>query len=229
MSRRYFRAESRFLERWLPAVQLPNASLQESRILSLARRLLPSVRPEVDEAHAERPPTPPSNPCYLSCDYPVATTHLLCGADWAQQFSSAPEVKDSCWDGSIITSTQLVAQTLTENACPLTTERRPRPFAPNQGTLSASDQPPATITKGFSCTDDTDCADRNQWCDPKAGDSPATNGWGRCVNGRDAGPFDITPVPANGLSLKSVLLQSDAGCWFGFECQSGQCSVRHCR
>jgi hypothetical protein len=122
-----------------------------------------------------------------------------------------------------------LSATATSAACPVINELRPRPFSPNQGAWSSSDQPPATVTRGFSCTDDTDCVDRNQWCDPKAGDYPATNGWGRCVDGRDAGPFDTTQLPNLGLSVTSVFLGADAGCSFGFECMTGECASGRCR
>jgi hypothetical protein len=180
-------------------------------------------------AHAEPPPGIPNNPCYLSCDEPIATTNPLCGLDWTQAFTSKPSVRDSCWDGSLVVVSALTSARKSPAACAAGPDTRPRPFAPNTGSWSSTDVPLPSPTRDFSCTHDTDCADRNQRCDPTAGSFPATNGWGRCVDAADAGAVNVTPIPVKGLELKGAGRPAGAACWLGYQCGSGLCAAQRCR
>ena len=74
-----------------------------------------------------------------------------------------------------------------------------------------------------SCTLDTDCPDRNQVCDPKAGDYPGVNGWGRCV---DAVPFvdaGVAPLLPSATFIVDAGADGGAPCALGYECLSGRC------
>ncbi len=176
--------------------------------------------------HAEAPASPPSNPCYLTCDNVVVHASALCGADWSQLATNDPVVHDSCWDGSMTVFTQLV-QAERDRATCANDDRTPRPWAPNFGAWASSETAPATLPLGYSCTNDTDCPDRNQRCDPHAGDYPGVNGWGRCVAAA-APAVDVTPLEATGTQLAHGAAPDGNPCWFGYDCASGHCRQLQC-
>ncbi len=182
------------------------------------------------ESHSEAPETPPSNPCYLSCDNPVVHASKRCGADWSQLLaSSAPSVRDACWDGSIVIFTTLVAAKHATSAGDCADEdHRPRPWAPNTGAWGDFASRPSTLPRGYSCTDDTDCPDRNQRCDPKAGNYPGLNGWGRCVDLSPSPGVEVREWPAPGTRSVTFGLDAGAGCLFGYDCAGGRCTDQRC-
>ncbi len=183
------------------------------------------------EGHAAAPASPPSNPCYLTCDNPVVQASAVCGADWSQLLaSSSPSVRDACWDGSFVVLTTLTARSNSGGTAACTVfDDRARPWAPKTGRWSHAASVPSELPRGYSCGGDTDCPDRNQRCDPKAGDYPGINGWGRCV---DLSPFpgiDVRPWPAPGTRLVAPGLDGGAQCLLGYDCASSRCDDQRCR
>ncbi len=179
--------------------------------------------------HAEEPASPPSNPCYLNCDNPVVKASTLCGADWSQLLASSPSVKDTCWDGSIVAFTTLAGSRFLETPeqCVITDERT-RPWAPNTGAWSGSATTPTTLPHGYSCTNNSDCPDRNQYCNPDEGDYPGVNGWGRCLDTMPSPMLNVTPMSALGTRLVGPGAAIGAACSFGYDCASGRCQALHC-
>lgn len=179
-------------------------------------------------SHAEAPKTPPSNPCYLNCDNPVVHASTLCGADWSQLFSSSGSVRDACWDGSLVVLTTLTSSQHSSSTCGAD-DVRARPWAPDTGAWGDAAPVPKTLPHGYSCTDDTDCPDRNQRCDPKAGDYPGVNGWGRCIDVTPSRGLDVTPLPAAGTRVVGQSADGGVPCDFGYDCRSGHCEHSRCR
>jgi hypothetical protein len=174
-----------------------------------------------DALHAEAPASPPSNPCYLNCDRPVLDASALCGEDWAQLLTSTPSVRDACWDGSFVLFSTLTHEVQSTGACSVASDLRARPWAPDVGAWNDYANPPTTLPHGYSCSADTDCPDRNQVCDPDAGDYPGVNGWGRCV---DAAPdADVTRLPPTALFTVDGGADGGAPCDLGYQCHSGRC------
>ena len=182
------------------------------------------------KSRAEAPPSPPSNPCYLSCDTVVVHESPFCGADWSQLTAGpAPSVRDVCWDGSIVVFTTLISSQRVQTQCRTDEELSSRPWAPQAGGWSGAERGPATLPQGYSCGDDVDCPDQNQRCDPSVGDYPGLNGWGRCVGQMPASAIDVAALKAEGTRLLGSTKGPDAGCWFGYECASGRCQSQRCR
>lgn len=162
-----------------------------------------------EKDHKEAPATPPSNPCYRTCDNPVVKATPSCAVDWTQIGVGPPSVRDACWDGSWVTFSELATTSVSESAatCGDDASVRPAPWDPRTAKWSSDKAPPATLPQGYSCTHDTDCPDRNEICDPHAGDYPGVNGTGRC---EDAGlGVDVAPRVPEGLVLPDASV--DAG------------------
>lgn len=177
-----------------------------------------------DAQSASAPANPPWNPCYLSCDNVVAHSSLLCGADWSQVLAgSNPSIADVCWDGSIVAFSNLTAQNTATAACGETRDARPRPWAPDEGLWSSAATPPPTLPEGYSCSKDTDCPDRNQRCDIRAGTIWGINGPGLCVNTTPSPAVDVAPLAPPGLWQKNAELAVGSACTLGYECKSGAC------
>ena len=178
--------------------------------------------------HTEPAASPPWNPCYLTCDNPVAKASLLCGADWTQIGKSTPSIADACWDGSFVAFTTLTAQHVDATACAPTRDARPRPWSPNAGAWSGTAKPGATLPKEYSCSRDTDCPDRNQRCDPRAGSIWGINGPGLCVDRVPSPGVDVTPLRPPGTFTNDDGAPEGAPCSLGFACRSGVCEAGVC-
>lgn len=181
-----------------------------------------------DAASASAPANVPWNPCYRSCDNPVAHADLLCAANWSQVGADTPSVSDACWDGSFVAYSNLTAQHVDTTMCAATKDSRPRPFASDQALYAGTATPPATLPEGYSCTFSTDCPDRNQRCDIFAGSIWGINGPGLCVDIVPSPKVDVKQLLPAGTWTKGQVLAAGTACSLGYQCKSGTCANGTC-
>lgn len=178
--------------------------------------------------HTESPASPPSNPCYRTCDNPVLKAAPSCAVDWTQIGVGGPSVRDACWDGSWVTFSELEGSSPEPlAACTDESPAHTAPWDTSHAAWSSDESLPATLPRGYSCTIDTDCPDRNETCDPDAGDYPGVNGWGRCTDSHLG--VDVTPLVPEGLVIPDAGAVSGAPCAFDDMCASGHCSHGVCK
>jgi hypothetical protein len=166
----------------------------------------------------------PLNACYRNCDNPVAKATTLCAVDWTQIGINGPYVRDACWDGSwTVYSTLSGAATFTEGSCSQPHSDHAKPFASSSAKWNSSATPPKTLPEGYSCSKDTDCPDRNQYCQPDAGTFYGINGWGLCEDTKPSPGIDVSQLMPDGLSVPDGGADLDASCGLDYQCASGSC------
>lgn len=178
--------------------------------------------------HTASPASPPSNPCYRTCDNPVLKAAPSCAVDWTQIGVGGPSVRDACWDGSWVTFSELEGSSPEPlAACDDGSPAHAAPWDASHAAWSSDASPTPTLPRGYSCTLDTDCPDRNETCDPDAGDYPGVNGWGRCTDSHLG--VDVTPLVPEGLVIPDAGALSGAPCAFDDMCASGHCAHGVCK
>jgi hypothetical protein len=170
------------------------------------------------------PPDIPLNGCYRSCDVPALQDARGCAVDWAQVADPSVTMDDACWDGSYVPFTRLtVGPVVTEGSCPPADEGHARPWDPLVAGWDDARRPPGTLPRGASCTEDTDCPDRNQHCDRGRPDLPRLNGPGTCVDTFPSPRVNVAPLVPPGLVVPDRKKGAGEGCALDDQCQSGRC------
>jgi hypothetical protein len=178
--------------------------------------------------HEEEPENAPNNPCYRNCDLPVLTATVGCGADWAQLDAGEPQIDPECWDGSFVVYSKLLSSDVVAGACTASTESSPRPFFGQVDLWDDESVPPEAMPQGYSCSNDEDCPDRNQYCELDTTEPGGINGPGRCYDIEPSPGVDLSPLETAGLRSGTDWLPDGEPCVFGFDCQGGHCVDGNC-